>query len=66
MCVCVCVCVCVRDRREFKTGIPNKNCQIRLTAISFFETVSERLEMVIVVMVVMPLGREREGGGGGA
>ena len=66
LCVCVCVCVCVRDRREFKTGIPNKNCQIRLTAISFFETVSERLEMVIVVMVVMPLGREREGGGGGA
>ena len=30
-----------------------------LTAMSFLETVSERLEMVIVVMVVIPLERER-------
>ena len=37
----------------------------RLTAISFFETVSDKLEMVMVVMVVMPLDRERRGGGGG-
>ena len=31
--------------------------------MSFLETVSERLEMVMVVMVVIPLDRERGGVG---
>ena len=32
--------------------------------MSFLETVSERLEIVMVVMVVIPLERERGGAGG--